>query len=554
LDRKNKTVPKRKQKKKTVSPGTSSLGRRPWFLGGLIVLTLCLVIGIIVFLRHPSRSPLSDRLPKVPDLTHNTSTLREKVIGANQAVRNVLQTKGSDMQIGEQVGELGKLYQGNSYYDQARQCYKLAMEFDSKNPHWPYLLASLQQEKGENESVWGLLERTIDLAPDYVAAMLKLADSYFKKGQTEKSKIFYERRLGLVPGDPYALLGLGRIALERSKWETAQAYFQRAIDGDPNFGDAHRMMATIHEHFGRLEERNLALNRAAHCPPFRPAPDPWIDALGELCYEPDQLLVRGSKAITGLDLDAAINKYYRRALEIAPNNPKVMLAMGKALFLTGQRKEARAFFQQTIELDPKSDEAYFQMGVILQIDKNLQEAVRMFLKALALQPENENVYNNLGVALLEQKKFPEAIKYLNKALDINPENINARYNLGMSFWGQGKTHEATGQFRQVLKLKPEWATAANSLAWVLATDKSGNNRNGEEAVRWALVACGGEGRANPTFLDTLAAAYAEAGDFERAVKTAEECLSLARAKGETALSENIQRKLQLYKSAKPFRK
>jgi Flp pilus assembly protein TadD len=282
----------------------------------------------------------------------------------------------------------------------------------------------------------------------------------------------------------------------------------------------------------------LALDRAAHCPPFRPAPDPWIDALGDLCYEPEQLLVLGAKATTGLNLDAAINTYYRRALEIDPKNSKIHLAMGKALFLTGQSKDARAFFQKAIELDPKSDEAYFQLGVILQIERNLKEAEQMFLKALELQPDNENVSNNLGVALLEQKRFPEAIKYLNKVLDIAPENINARYNLGMSLWGMGRTREAIEQYRQVLRLKPEWATAANSLAWILATDKSKSNRNGQEALRWALVACTGANRTNPAHLDTLAAAYAEAGNFERAVKTAEECLNLARAKGETALAQS----------------
>lgn len=550
----NKKVLKRGKSPDMVSSRKSSRGRRSWIILGLALSILGLAFGIFLFNKQTARSSVLNRLPVIPDLTHNTKILREKVTEADQIVRKTFQTEGPDTTFGQKTGDLGKFYQGNSYYDQAMQCYKLAIEFDPKNPHWPYLLASVRQEKGENESVWGLLERTIDLAPDYSPAMLKLADSYFKTGKAEKAKVYYERRLRLVPGDPYALLGLGRLALERSKWETAQANLQKAIDVDPNFGDAHRMMATILEHFGRLTEMDLALDRAAHCPPFRPAPDPWIDALGDLCYEPEQLLVRGAKAITGLDPDTAINKYYRRALEIDPKNPKVQLAMGKALFIIGQRKEARAFFQKTIELDPKSDEAYFQIGVILQIERNLKEAVQMFLKALALQPDNENVYNNLGVALLEQKRFLEAIKYLNKALDITPENINARYNLGMSFWGQGKTHEATEQFRQVLKLKPEWATAANSLAWILATDKSANNRNGQEAVRWALVACRGGGRANPAFLDTLAAAYAEAGDFKRAVETAEECLSLARAEGETALSENVLRKLQLYKSEKAFRK
>ena len=520
---------------------------------GLVLLVLCLAVGTSMFIRHANRSSALACLPELPDLIRNTKTLREKVIGADRAVRETLQTRGPDELFGQRTGELGKLYQGNCFYDQALLCYQLAMDLDSKNPLWPYLLASVLQERGENESTRGFLERTIGLAPNYSPAVLKLADSYFKTGNTDKAKAHYDRRLKLAPGDPYALLGLGRIALEKSEWETAQACLQRAIAADPNFGDAYRMLATVHEHFGRLEEMKLALDRAARCPPFRPAPDPWIDALADLCYETEQLLVLGAKAITGLNVDAALSKFYRRAMELDPNNPKVHLATGKAMLMIGQIKDAREFFQKTIELDPKSDEAYFQLGVVLQIEKKQDDAERMFLKALDLQPNNANIHNNLGVALLEQKRYEEAIEYLTQALDIDPEHISARYNLGMCFWAMGRTRDAIQQYRHVLRLKPEWATAASAFAWILATDKNEENRNGEEAVRWALVACAGEGRNNPEYLDTLAAAYAEARDFEQAVKTAEESLNLAQARGDTTLSHDVRQRLQLYKSAKAFR-
>jgi Flp pilus assembly protein TadD len=240
-------------------------------------------------------------------------------------------------------------------------------------------------------------------------------------------------------------------------------------------------------------------------------------------------------------------------MELDFKNPKVHLAMGKAMLMIGQFKDAREFFQKTIELDPKSDEAFFQLGVVFQIEKKQDEAERMFLRALDLQANNANIYNNLGVALLEQKRYEEAIKFLTQALDIDPEHMSARYNLGMSFWAVGRSRDAIQQYRHVLRLKPEWATAASSLAWILATDKSKENRNGIEAVRWALVACAGEGGNNPEYLDTLAAAYAEAGDFEKAVKTAEESLNLAQARGDRALSKDVLQRLQLYRSAKPFR-
>jgi len=502
-------------------------------------------------MEHERRDAALDRLPGKPDFSSKTELLRKEIIKRDREIRQTLNSYGLSQQFGYRCGELGKLYQANHYYDHAVPCYQLAMEYDPKDPKWPYLLAFVHQERGETKSVVPLLERAITLAPAYSPATLKLADNHFKSGRLEFSKPQYLRRLDLEPRDPYAYLGLARIALKESKWESSQDYLEKAIDFNPNFGAAHRLLATVHEHFDRTNEKQQALDRAAKSTRFRPAPDPWIDALNDQCYDIEQLLVLGAKALTELNIEKALD-FFTRSKDLNPKNPKAHLALGRLFFMVSQREKATEYFRKAIELDPKSDEAFFQLGVILKSEGKLKESEEMLLKALDFLPNNPNIYNNLGVTLLEQQKFEHAVKYLKQALEIYPEHNNARYNLAMSLWGLGKIPEAVEQYKQILEMKPNWATAANSLAWILATDKNEDIRDGKEAIRWAMVACKGEGRKNPEYLDTLAAAYAEAGRFEQAVETAKKSIELARSAGDENLAQEVEHRLGLYRSKKAF--
>jgi tetratricopeptide (TPR) repeat protein len=82
----------------------------------------------------------------------------------------------------------------------------------------------------------------------------------------------------------------------------------------------------------------------------------------------------------------------------------------------------------------------------------------------------------------------------------------------------------------------------DELAWLLATYPDSKSRDGTEAVSLAERACALTGRRIPALLDTLAVAYAEAGDFARAISTIEEALNLARSSGDSdaiKLSERI---------------
>jgi cytochrome c-type biogenesis protein CcmH/NrfG len=120
-----------------------------------------------------------------------------------------------------------------------------------------------------------------------------------------------------------------------------------------------------------------------------------------------------------------------------------------------------------------------------------------------------------------------------------------RKELGTTLLNLGKPRDAVGDFRKALELLPESVPVANNLAWILATSSDTALRDGEEAVRLAEQASKGTDGNNLGILDTLAAAYAEAGRFDEAVETAEKAVDLARSQGKKLLATDIEGRLRL---------
>ena len=113
--------------------------------------------------------------------------------------------------------------------------------------------------------------------------------------------------------------------------------------------------------------------------------------------------------------------------------------------------------------------------------------------------------------------------------------------------------EAISYYREALRLKPDFGPALNNLAMLRASCPQPEFRNGREAVQLAETACRLIRRRNPSFLGTLAAAYAEAGRFSDAVNTIREAQSLATASGAADLLPIQARMLQQFRAGKPFR-
>jgi tetratricopeptide (TPR) repeat protein len=139
------------------------------------------------------------------------------------------------------------------------------------------------------------------------------------------------------------------------------------------------------------------------------------------------------------------------------------------------------------------------------------------------------------------------------ALELNPEFPEACYNLGNAFVGQARFREAKAQYRNALTLKPDWVVAYNQLARLSAACRDAAIRNGVEAVALAQQAVTLSGGRVPTILDTLAAAYAEAGRFPEAIRTAQRAADLAAQQNDAALVEAIKSHLRLYEAGTPLR-
>ena len=113
--------------------------------------------------------------------------------------------------------------------------------------------------------------------------------------------------------------------------------------------------------------------------------------------------------------------------------------------------------------------------------------------------------------------------------------------------------EAVAQWSELARRHPENVAVCNQLAWALATCPEASVRNAGRAVELAQRLTKLTGGRDPNILDTLAAAYAEAGRFPEAVQTAREALDLATQQHKQSLAESMKAKILLYEARTPFR-
>ena len=229
--------------------------------------------------------------------------------------------------------------------------------------------------------------------------------------------------------------------------------------------------------------------------------------------------------------------------------------LGVILAKKGDYSKAIDEFQQSLQDNPNNSEARLNLGFALVLQKNYPAAEAQYLTLLKSNPRDP-VANKMYARLLELRgRNAEAIRHYQISASLGPD-IETWMDLATLDYAVGNWGRAVVDLHHALALKPDGAgkvTTLNNLAWMLATCPDGSVRNGTEAIRCAEEACHLTGFKQSGMVNTLAAAYAEAGRFPDAVTTAEMALKLATDAGDAPTASTTRQLLILYQEGKPCR-
>jgi tetratricopeptide (TPR) repeat protein len=221
----------------------------------------------------------------------------------------------------------------------------------------------------------------------------------------------------------------------------------------------------------------------------------------------------------------------------------------------GDYSKAVALFERSLKHNPDNTEARLNFGYALVLQRNYRAAEAQYLAALEISPR-EPVANKMYARLLElEGRNADAVRHFQMSVSINPD-VDTCMDLATLDYALGNWRRVVTDLQRVLAIKPDSSTqvtALNNLAWVLATCPDSTVRDGAQAVRCAEQACRLTSFKQSGMVNTLAAAYAEAGRFPDAIDTAEIAIKLATAAGDTRSAETTRRLLTGYREGKPWR-
>lgn len=347
-------------------------------------------------------------------------------------------------------------------------------------------------------SLW---TRTIAVTADNYEAHRNLAAEWDRLGNTTEAVKHYETALKSTPNQKVLHNDLGTFWLKRREYREARRHFESALALDP--------------------ENPLTRNN-----------------LGGL------FLMIGKPA--------EAEPHLRSAISGRPDDAGARFNLAMALAMLGRWEEADYQFTEGWNLDTTNTAARHSFGVLLRDRGRTDQALAHLEKATQLRPEQADYWFDLAVAWELKRMYSRAVEcYRSAVASVNRPDSKFLLGLAHGLYQSGDKGSAAVQYRRATQLEPAWQNRLDELAWRLAVHPDAGQRNGVLAVLAGEQICQATDFGTVEFLDTLSAAYAEAGRFPDAIETGRK--ALAKAGSGTPLAKEIGDRIRLYEAGKPFR-
>ncbi len=481
----------------------------------LTVLSLVLLAAVIgggafAWNHQRRQARLEAIVAQLPELADRPAELRERLAAAASSIRS-----GDDP--GAALITLGQLAHANDLTATAEACWRLLMREQPAEGRWPYLLADLHQSAGDQTGATELLKHSVELAPTYAPAWLKLADLHLKLGQLPAAESAYRRRLVLLPEDPYARLGLVRIALQAGAAADARTHLDTLLAHTSDFAPARNLLAELLAADGDAAAAAHERARGKQAPRFREADDPWLDELIDHCFDYDRLCVRGMtdalthhgdrgealfkraiqlrpQALTAHELlgnvyldrgygtRAAQN--YETALRVADDAPtppptRLFVSLARAYLTAERTADAVAAARRGLANSVDSFELLHILGNALRAQGELEEAVRTLETAATRQPNHAAVQHDLALVLLDQHRIDDAVAALHRAHAADPDFPPTLALLGQIEIDSGRWQNALSYLQPLFDAQPDVPAARQQMVHVLLSAGRQAEGNGE---------------------------------------------------------------------------
>jgi tetratricopeptide (TPR) repeat protein len=467
--------------------------------------------------RHAPAIPTKSKNSVTPEQTLDALS-RSNFPGAEKPViekiRNLVAEVKSNNSSAHAWGKLAINLDAHDFKNEALICYGKAAALNATDYRWPYYQGVLLYDQGSSEAL-KYFEQSLNLKPNHLAARLRYGQALLDANRMEEAARQFVKALEIDPKSSHAYVGLARISFRQGQVKDCGSLLQKALQINPRHTEAYGLMAEVYRRLNQLKKANAQVLISQQLPKRTPFPDELEDDLLAEGVSSYWCEFRGRAALERGDLQSA-ERELKMAIQAAP--------------------------------DPRF---YDTLGVVYLYERNYPEAVAAHRKALELNPKLTRAWNNLAAALFEMGKKEEAFDAVKKAIQVEPSFPYSYLHLGRLNIRAGNPAGAVQAYQLGLQQLPQNPDLAIQLSWLLATSPDASLRNGAQAVRLAeFAASRNPGAEN---LDVLASAYAETGQFDRAVQVSQRAMEMAQSYGRTEIAKQIGVHLKSYQAKHPYR-